>query len=123
MKAVSKEMQMLIDAAFAKGFGGNRFSFILSLDVLCQGRKMFYFHDAKVIEWGMSVFSSPFSDNPVRVTLESASGLRLNYVKGAGIRITNTKRFRPSYSHGCVKKVAETYIQSIVNENMLFYKV
>ena len=126
MKETCKSIRSLLDTAFSNGFGGSRFSFVLVMDICGYPgeRKMFYFHEAKATEWNMSIWkSNPFKDYPVKVVLESASGLQLVYHKEVGLSIVNTKRFKPSYRHGDVRRTHVRYEQSLRNREIIFYRV
>lgn len=122
MKETCKSLKQLIDAAYLRGFEDEGFSFVLVMDTICcpDERKMYYFHKAKVTKWEVSVFFP--QDGPAKVELESTSGLKLIYHKGLGLSIVNTKRFRPSYRQGDVRKVNERYEQSLVNREIVFYQ-
>lgn len=116
-----KSLKQLIDAAYLRGFDDEGMSFVMVMDVCGGGRKMFYFHKAKVTRWDVSVFFP--KDGPVTVVLESASGLRLVYHQNLGLRIVNTKRFKPSYRQGDVHKVHQDTCQSLTNHEVTFYEV
>ena len=122
---MEKTIKSFIDAAYSHGFTGEGFSFVLVMDTCCsqERRKMFYFHKAKVKEWKMSIWKcDPFRDYPAQVVLESASGLQLVWHNDVGLSVINTKRFKPSYRRGDVRKVNVRYEQSMKNLEIAFYQ-
>ena len=123
MKETCKSLKSLIDAAYMHGFDAEGFTFVLVMDLCCsrEKRKMFYFHKAKVTEWGVPVFFP--KDGPAKVVLESDSGLQLVYHKELGLSVINTKRFSPSYRNGYVRKTHVRYEQSMRNHEVTFYRV
>lgn len=123
MKETCKSLKSLIDAAYMHGFDAEGFTFVLVMDACCcpDKRKMFYFHKAKVAKWDVPVFFP--TDGPATVVLESVSGLQLVYHKNLGLSVINTKRFKPSYRQGDVRKTHERYEQSLRNREVVFYQV
>lgn len=123
MKETCKSIKNLIDASYMHGFRNEGLSFILAMDTChypSDRREMFYFHKAKVIKWEVSVFF-PY-DGPVKVVLESASGLQLIYHKNIGLSIVNTKRYMPIYKQCDVLKTHVRFEQSLKNSEIVFYQ-
>lgn len=114
----NKAVRQLIDAASAYAFSKNGMSFNITMHVLCEGVKRFYFHKAHVTNWEVSIWENAFEAYPKRMTLESESGLRLVYTEGCGLRIYNPKRMMPSRS-----KRGEVYYYCQQDEDISFVKI
>jgi hypothetical protein len=116
----NKAVRQLIDAAYMYAFSENGMSFNLTMHVLCEGVRRFYFHKARVTTWEVSVWEgNAFEAYPKRMILESQSGLRLVYEEGCRLRIYNPKRVVPSRS----ERREVHYCQQLINEDISFVKI
>lgn len=114
---MKNEIRRMIDAAY--GCIGDSMCFCLTMHVLGEGVKRFYFHHARVVKWEVSVWENPLETYPKRMVLVSASGLRLEYTQGCGLHVYNPKRVIPSRN----TRREQYYCQSISNQNINFVKV
>lgn len=113
-------IQEIINAAYSYGLGRRTFSFVLVMHTILGETKRFYFHDAKVSEWRISVWESDwFNANPKKMTIVSKSGLRLEYIEGMRLLVVNPNRVGFSRT----KRESMTYSQSICNQDIAFMRV
>lgn len=112
-------IQELINNAFSYGIGG-RFSFVLTMHTILGETKRFYFHEARVQEWKVSIWEpNQFAANPKKMTIVSKSGLCLEYAEGLGLLIKNPNRLFPLRNgHRSV-----TYSQSRIEREIAFVRV
>lgn len=112
-------IQKIIDAAYSYGLGGRTFSFVFTMHTILGETKRFYFHEAKVSEWSISIWESDwFNANPKKMTIVSKSGLRLEYIEGLGLKVVNPKRLDWSRT----RRESKHYSQSYTHKEIAFVR-
>ena len=75
---MTKSVQSIINAAYSS-IGGDMNFVIVITDIVGKAHR-FYFHEARVMDYQVSVWESPFHANPVELTITSRSGLKLRLI-------------------------------------------
>lgn len=75
---MTTQIQSLINKVFLHC--GGKMSFFIMFKNICGEEFKFYFHNARVTDYRVSIWENPFEANPVEFTLISASGLTLRAV-------------------------------------------